>query len=159
MSNMHKCIHGLAILSLSILCIPQASAFGGTAYFVGSIVEPACFVNTQHIAPVTPATPRSTHRIPLNVHCNAGQSVQISVQSTDTTIDNNMLSNSARENIVISRHASSTDHGSTVNYQLGRKKDSGKKEMVIPLTAILRKADNTDTTQMSGNVLVSFNYH
>src|SRR5580765_3862099 len=159
MLNMHKCIHGLVILSLSILYISQAFALGGTTYFSGSIVEPACFVNTQHIAPTIPATPRPTYRISLNVHCNAGQSVQISVQSNGTTIDSNMLSNSARENIVISHHTSLTSYGSTINYQLGRKKDSRKKETVIPLTATLHKAGNTNTTQMRVNVLVSFNYH
>lgn len=150
MSKMHKCIQGLAALSLGTLCIPQAFAASSTAYFFGSIVEPACFVSAQYIDQTTPATPGFIHRVPLNVHCNAGQSVQISVQSNDTTIDNKTLNNGVRTNIMIT----SPGHSDTTSYRL-----SGKKGTVIPLTATLRKASSTDTTQTRGNVLISFNYH
>lgn len=152
MSNMHKCIRGLAVLSLSALCIPQTFALGGTMYFFGSIVEPACSVNAQYMDPTTPATPGSVYQIPLNVRCNAGQSVQISVQSSDTVINNKIPGAGAKANILISHHAPLTDHRDEINYQF-----NGKKEMVIPLTATLRKA--TSAAQMHGNVLVSFVYH
>lgn len=144
----------LAVFGLISTCSSLAFAVGGTIRFSGAIVEPACTVQNQTIDMKTLAASRTGSKIPLNVYCNATQSVQISMQDMGTATGRKTFDGGvAGAEVAISHGAAPVGPGDVINYSF-----KGKQAMSVPLTATLRKAANIDAAAMHSSVLVSFDY-
>jgi len=144
----------LAVFGLISTCSSLAFAVGGTIRFSGAVVEPACTVQNQSIDMKTLMASRSGGKIPLNVYCNASQSVQISMQDMGAATGRKTFDGGvAGAEVAISHGAAPIGPGDTINYSF-----KGKQEVTVPLTATLRKTANVDTTHMRSSVLVSFDY-
>lgn len=130
-----------------------AFAVGGTITFSGVITEPMCNVQNQVINLRTLSKAGNGNQIPLNVRCNANQSVQISILDVDSSSNAKTFSGGvAGAEITIRHNAKLLTPGEKFNYSF-----TGKQDAVVPLTATLRHAANADAPQ-HGSILVSFDY-
>lgn len=130
------------------------SATGGTIRFSGAITEPACTVQNQTIYLQTSNKKSVNNQIPLNVHCNSNQAVQISIQdvgSTDRAVKT-FNGGVAGAEIAIRHNAALIAPGDKINYNF-----IGKQDVVVPLTATLNNAADAGAVK-HGNILVSFDY-
>ncbi|WP_034293564.1 hypothetical protein [Herbaspirillum sp. RV1423] len=147
-------IHFHRLVFFSLLASCSAFSFGGTIRFSGAIVESVCTVQAFALDLRTLVGAKSGSPLPLNVYCNANQSVQISVQDMGVTTGRKTFSSGvAGAEVALSHKTSLIGPGDKINYAF-----SGRKEIIVPLTATLRKAANIDATHMQSSVLVSFDY-
>lgn len=130
------------------------AATGGTIRFSGAITEPVCTVQNQTIDLQTMNKKGASNQIPLNVHCNSNQAVQISIQdvgSADRTVKT-FSGGMAGTEIAIRHNAALVAPGDKINYNF-----AGKKDVVVPLTATLSHAADAGSVT-HGSILVSFDY-
>ena len=130
------------------------AASGGTIRFSGVITEPACTVQNQTIDLQTLNKSRSGNQIPLNVHCNASQSVQISIQDAGAAprAVKTFSGGVAGAEIAIRHNAALLAPGDKINYTF-----AGHKDVVVPLTATLNNIADAGAAK-NGSILVSFDY-
>lgn len=148
-----RCI-AFSVFSLLATGSSLAVADGGSIRFHGSIVEPVCNVQPQIVSFDTLSANKGGSKIPLSFRCHADQSVQISMQDMGRTSKEKTFSSGvAGAEIAISHKTKLMSPGDKISYTF-----AGKKDVVVPLTATLRKAANMDTKQMHSGVLVSINY-
>lgn len=154
MSTLIKSAIGGLFFSSVATCSSLVMAAGGVVYFSGAITEPACSVQMQTIVLTTLSTSQNGSQIPLNVHCNANQNVQISLSDAGTPTGGKSFSTGVNgASVIVSHKAKLIGPGDKINYSF-----DGKKDVQVPLTAMLRKAANLTNETMHSSVLVSLEY-
>lgn len=130
------------------------AATGGTIRFTGAITEPACTVQNQTIDLQTVNKGGAGNQIPLNVHCNSNQTVQISIQDVGNAdrMVKTFNGGVAGAEITIRHNAALVAPGDKINYHF-----VGQKNVVVPLTATLSNAADAGSIK-HGSILVSFDY-
>ncbi|WP_050479191.1 fimbrial protein [Herbaspirillum rhizosphaerae] len=128
------------------------AAAGGVIRFSGAITEPACTIQNQTIDLQT-LNKTTGNQIPLNVHCHANQSVQISIQDVDTSRSVKTFSGGmAGTEIAIRHNAVLVAPGDKINYYF-----AGQKDVVVPFTATMSSGADAGVVR-HGSILVSFDY-